>query len=38
MLFPTFDRESEFLMQDMIVCGVDEAGRGPGPARWWRLP
>ena len=29
MLFPTFDRESEFLMQDMIVCGVDEAGRGP---------
>ncbi|MBL8791934.1 MAG: ribonuclease HII [Rhizobiales bacterium] len=29
MLFPTFDRESELIMKDMIVCGVDEAGRGP---------
>jgi ribonuclease HII len=29
MLFPTFERESELIRKNLIVCGVDEAGRGP---------
>ncbi|MBK8769206.1 MAG: ribonuclease HII [Rhizobiales bacterium] len=29
MLFPSFDRETELAMDGTIVCGVDEAGRGP---------